>query len=95
MLKYFKCGSHKQKTIKGNHNPHINKEFSIVIMKQAELGAALREMCQNSEIFWFAFSYIRTEDGKILRISPSSVRIRENTDQNNSGTDTFYAVLNI
>ena len=30
------------------------------------------------------FSCIRTEYGEILRISPYSVRMRENTDQNNS-----------
>ena len=31
--------------------------------------------------FWSAFSRIRTEYGEILRISPYSVRMRENTDQ--------------
>ena len=34
--------------------------------------------------FWFVFSRIRTEYGKILRISPYSVRMRENTNQKNS-----------
>ena len=42
------------------------------------------EMCPYSELFWSVFSRIRTENGEILRISPYSVRIRENTDQNNS-----------
>ena len=41
-------------------------------------------MCPYSESFWFAFSRIRTEYGGILRISPYSVRMRENADQNNS-----------
>ena len=31
--------------------------------------------------FWSVFSRIRTEYGEILRISPYSVRMRENTDQ--------------
>ena len=31
--------------------------------------------------FWSIFSRIRTEYGEILRISPYSVRMRENTDQ--------------
>ena len=31
--------------------------------------------------FWSVFSRIRAEYGEILRISPYSVRLRENTDQ--------------
>ena len=31
--------------------------------------------------FWFVFSRIRTEYGEMLRISPYSVRMRENTNQ--------------
>ena len=37
-----------------------------------------------SELFWSAFLRIRTEQGEIQSISPYSLRIRENTDQNNS-----------
>ena len=44
----------------------------------------LREKCPCSELFWSMFSRIQTEYGEILRISPYSVRIRENTDQENS-----------
>ena len=36
-----------------------------------------------------AFSRIRTEYGEILRISPYSVRMRENADQNNSEYEQF------
>ena len=36
---------------------------------------------QRQSFFWSAFSRIRTEYGDILRISPYSVRMRENTDQ--------------
>ena len=44
----------------------------------------LREKCPYSELFWSAFSRIRNEYGEIFRISPYSVRMRENADQNNS-----------
>ena len=36
---------------------------------------------QIRSFFWSVFSCIRTEYGEILRISPYSVRMRENTDQ--------------
>ena len=45
---------------------------------------ALRKKCQCSELYRFLFSRIRTEYGEIPSISPYSVRIRENTDQNNA-----------
>ena len=41
-------------------------------------------MCSYSELFWSTFSRILTEYGEIRSISPNSVRIRENADQNNS-----------
>ena len=44
----------------------------------------LRKKCPYLELFWSAFSCIRTEYGKILRISPYSVRMRENEGQKNS-----------
>ena len=44
----------------------------------------LREKCLYLEIFWPVFSRIWTEYEEILRISPYSVRMRENTDQENS-----------
>ena len=59
--------------------------------------STLRKNCPYSELFWSVFSRTRTEYGEILRISPYSVLMRENTDQNNSeyghflrsGTDEF------
>ena len=36
---------------------------------------------QRQSFFWSAFSRIRTEYGDIFRISPYSVRMRENTDR--------------
>ena len=44
----------------------------------------LREKWPYSELFWCAFFRIRTEYGEITRISPHSIRMRENADQNNS-----------
>ena len=45
---------------------------------------SLRKKCPYLELFWFAFSRIRTEYEEIRSISPYSVRMRENADQNNS-----------
>ena len=45
---------------------------------------SLRKKCPYSELFWSAFSIIRTEYGEILCISPYSVRLRENAEQINS-----------
>ena len=42
------------------------------------------KLCENFELFWSAFSRIRTEYGEILCISPCLVRMWENADQNNS-----------
>ena len=41
-------------------------------------------MCLYSELFWSAFSRIRTQYGEIWSISPYSVGMQENADQNNS-----------
>ena len=40
--------------------------------------------CPYSELFWSVFSRIWIEYGEMLHISPYSVQIRENVDQNNS-----------
>ena len=57
----------------------------------------LREKCPFSEFFWSLFSSIWTEYGEIGSISPCSVRMRENTDQKNSGkcSYTFHAVWKV
>ena len=44
---------------------------------------ALRKNCPYSELYWSVLSHIRTDYGEKLRISPYSVRMRENADQNN------------
>ena len=48
------------------------------------LVSALREKCAYLEFFWSVFSRIRTKYEEILRITPYSVRMRENTDLKNS-----------
>ena len=45
---------------------------------------SLRKKCTYSELFWSVFSCIRTEYGEIRSIFLYSVRMRWNTDQNNS-----------
>ena len=50
---------------------------------------SMRESCPYSELFWSVFSRIRTEYGEILRISPYSVQMRENANQNNSEDGDF------
>ena len=52
---------------------------------------SLREKCPYSELFWSAFSRIWTKYGDILRISPNSVQMRENTDQGNSEYEHFLS----
>ena len=42
------------------------------------------EKCPYLEFFWSVFCRIWTEYGEILRISPLSVRMRQNKNQKNS-----------
>ena len=49
----------------------------------------MRKKCPYSELFWSTFFRIRTEYGEILRISPYSVRMRENADRNKSDYEQF------
>ena len=58
-------------------------------MAMDERSTTLRKKYPYSELFWSAFSHIRTEFEEILRISPYSVRMRENADQNNSEYGQF------
>ena len=54
--------------------------ISVVISRKL----SLRKKCPYSELLWSVFSSIRTECGEMHRISPYSVQMWENTDQNNS-----------
>ena len=49
----------------------------------------MRGKCPYLELFWSAFSRIQTEYVERLRITPYSVRMWENTDQNNSEYGQF------
>ena len=53
------------------------------------LNSSLRIKCPYSGLFWPVFSRIRTECGEIRSISPYSVRMWVNTDQNNSEHEHF------
>ena len=52
----------------------------------------LPEKFPYSEFFWSAFSRNRTEYGEIWSISPYSVQMRENTDQENSEQKHFIHI---
>ena len=63
--------------------------LGIYYAERKTLKISLRKKCPYSELFWSAFSHIRTEYGEIRSISPYSVRMRENADQNNSDYGHF------
>ena len=54
------------------------------IVKNANIYDPRRKTCPYSELFWSAFSRIRTEYGEIWSISPYSGQMEENTERNNS-----------
>ena len=62
---------------RGNHLRYTKNRTSMLIH-------CVKKSVQIRIYFWSVFSRIRTEYGgilRILRISPYSVRMRENTDQ--------------
>ena len=66
-----------------------NFRIKVTAARVALVRNVMREKGPYSELFWFAFSRIRTEYGEIRSISPYSVRMRENADQNNSEYGQF------
>ena len=56
----------------------------LIILCHPSAHEALRKKCPYLELFWSVFPRIRTEYGEIRSIFPYSVRMRKNTDQNNS-----------
>ena len=58
--------------------------YSVRLDHSGFLKITLHEKRPYSEFFWSVFSRIQTEYGGTVRISPYSVRARENTDQKNS-----------
>ena len=65
-----------------------NREFEKCLIR-TNLCTTLHETCPYSELFWSAFSHVRTEYGEIRSISPYLVRMRENADQNKSECGHF------
>ena len=59
----------------------VGKEHENYFISTTHWG---KEKRPYSELFWSASSRISTEYREILRISPYSVRMRENADQNNT-----------
>ena len=55
----------------------------------------LHKKCPYSELFWSAFSRIRTEYREKLSISPYSVQMQENADQSNSKYGHFLCSATI
>ena len=55
----------------------------------------LYEKCSYSQLFWSVFSHIRTEYGEIFRISPYSVLMQENTEENNSEYGHFLRTARV
>ena len=67
--------------------------LSEVLSSGEEDNLLLRKKCPYSELFWFVFSRIRTEYGYIRCISPYSVQMWENADQNQSEYGPYFFVL--
>ena len=63
--------------------------FSISLSISDLISFSLCEKCPYSELFWSTFSRIWTEYGEIRSISPYSVLMRENPDENNSEYNHF------
>ena len=63
----------------------ISKKYVVIFWR------ALREKCPYLELFWSAFSRIRTEYGETRSICKNSVQMREIADQNNSEYEHFLS----
>ena len=55
--------------------------YSLNLLRQVMGKNHCMKSVQRRSYFWSVFSCIRTEYGDLLRKSPYSVRIQENTDQ--------------
>ena len=72
-----------QLPISVERNVNCNIFFLLGLRVKGINRFTLSKKCPYPELFLSAFSRIWTEYGEILRISPYSVRMRENADQNN------------
>ena len=82
LLGVYKIPDRKSLRIKYQQWLSINTNQSVNEALHAKTSFCVK--CPHPELFWSAFSLIQTEYEEILRISPHSVGMRENTDQNNS-----------
>ena len=64
-------------------------------MRNVEFLIATAQKVSISELFCSAFPHIRTEYREIQNISPYPVRMRENTEQNNSEYGQFSGTHNL
>ena len=72
---------------------NIIPDTTSKLFKEKDRTYALCQRGTNLEISWSVFSRIRTEYGEIRSISRYSVRMRENTDQNNLESEHIYTLL--
>ena len=82
------------KSVSENIKLYENLKLQCYILASLRIDyLALCEKYPYLELFWSVFSRIWTEYGEMLRISPYSVRMWENTDQNTPNTNFFHTVL--
>ena len=81
---------------------HLYKVNFFVFKESGNLGCKkfyflrLRKKCPNTEIlFWSLFSHIWTEYGDLLRKSPYSFQMQENTDQKRLLIWTFFVQFTV
>ena len=68
-----------------NSLSYLTFEVSRFFMSICNLwNSTLHQKCPYSELFWSVSSRIRTGYGELQSIFPYSIRMQENTDQNNS-----------
>ena len=76
------------------HSVTFDYVFAICLSWKAAGAFTLRKKCLYSELFWSAFSRIHTEYGETRSISPYSVQMQENADQNISEYGHFSRSVN-
>ena len=94
-LKWTKTkNKNRKKNKKSNRHKTLLKKLlpqnsESIFFLDFQSSGSLREKCPYLEFFLSVFSRIWTEYGEIFRISPYSVRIRENVEQKNSEYGPF------
>ena len=73
----------KLSTLNDCRNPRCSSDYRFLYNFE-QFAVRIFFLTPYLEFFWSVFSHIPTEYGNLLRKSPYSVRIQENTDQKNS-----------